>query len=60
LTRRPKQIQAIPVDPALIALAQRHAMPIEEIEDLDRDLAAIIDLVAELRSRKRAVLRCRR
>jgi hypothetical protein len=57
LTRRTEQIQAMPVDPPLIAFAQGQTMPIEEVEDLDRHLAAVVDLVAELRSRKRAVLR---
>ena len=36
------------------------AMPIEEVKDLDRHLAAVVDLVAELRGGKRAVFRCRR
>ncbi|HEX3365762.1 MAG TPA: hypothetical protein VHS75_11950 [Phenylobacterium sp.] len=37
------------VDTSQIALAQRDAVPIEEFEDLDGDLAAVVDAVAELR-----------
>ena len=51
----PEQIQTMSVDATLIALAQSDAMPIEEVENLDRHLAAIVESVAELRSRKRAV-----
>src|SRR6202453_2181614 len=57
LTRPSEQIQAMPVDPPLIAFAQGQPMPIEEVEDLDRHLAAVVDLVAELRGRERAALR---
>src|ERR1700677_4430463 len=57
LTRRTEQIQAMPVDPPLIAFAQGHAVPIKKVEDLDRHLAAVVDLVTELPSRTRAVLR---
>ncbi|MCK9908856.1 hypothetical protein MXD81_06935 [Microbacteriaceae bacterium K1510] len=37
------------VDAAQIAAAQGDAMAIEEFEDLDRDLSAIVDAVAKLR-----------
>ena len=38
----------MPVDPAQVASAQGHAMAIEEFEDLDRDLAAVVDPVTKL------------
>ena len=37
------------VDAAQIAAAQGHAVTVEEFEDLDRDLAAVVDSVAKLR-----------
>ena len=37
------------VDPPQIAPPQGHAVTVEKFQDLDRDLAAILDLVAELR-----------
>ena len=36
------------VDAAQIAAAQGDAVAVEEFQNLDRDLAAILDLVAEL------------
>jgi hypothetical protein len=36
------------VGPTQIAVAERDAMAIEEIQDLDRNLTAILDAVAEL------------
>ena len=35
------------VDPSQVAAAQGHAVPVEELQDLDRDLAAVLDPVAE-------------
>ena len=35
-------------------------MPIEKVEDLDRHLAAVVDLVAELRGGKKAIFRSSR
>ena len=45
------------VDPAHIAAAQGHAMPIKEFEDLDRHLAAVVDTVAKLRGTELAIRR---
>src|SRR6185312_14836544 len=48
--RRPaKQIEPMPVDAPQVAAAQRDAVPVEEFEDLDCDLAAIVEPVAQLR-----------
>src|SRR5215472_11397707 len=44
-----EQIEPMLVHAAQIAAAQRDAVAIEEFQDLDRDLAAVVDLVAELR-----------
>ena len=38
----------MPVDAPQVAPAQGHAMAVEELEDLDRDLAAVVDPVAKL------------
>src|SRR5258707_13988913 len=46
---RPEEVEPVLVGPAQIVAAQRHAVTIEELEDLDCDLAAILDLIAELR-----------
>ena len=53
---RSEQIQAMRVDPAQVALAQGHAMAVEEVEDLDRHLAAVVDPIAELRGGESAVV----
>jgi hypothetical protein len=45
----PEQIQAVFVDPAQIATPERDAVPIEEIEYLNRDLPAIVHTIAKLR-----------
>src|SRR5215468_4740505 len=50
-----EQIEPMPVHAAQIAAAQRDAVPVEEFEDLDSDLAAVVDLVAKLRGRKLAL-----
>ena len=51
-----KQVQAGRVDPAPIAPAQGHAAAIEELEDLDRDLAPVGQAIAELGGGKAACL----
>ena len=45
----------MPVDAAQIAPPERHAVAVEEIENLDGDLAAAADLIAELRGGERTV-----
>ncbi|HWY16266.1 MAG TPA: hypothetical protein VNX86_14105 [Rhizomicrobium sp.] len=45
----------MPVHPAQIAAPERDAVPIEEIENLDRYLATVLDAIAKLRSREFAV-----
>ncbi|HXA37962.1 MAG TPA: hypothetical protein VNW53_03105 [Phenylobacterium sp.] len=45
------------VHSAQIALAQGDAVPVEELENLDGDLAAVVDAVAELRGGEGAALR---
>src|SRR6202023_645365 len=47
------------VDAAQIAAAQGDAMAVEEFQNLDRDLAAVVDPVAELRRGELAVRRRR-
>ena len=37
------------VDAAQIAAAKRHAMAIEKLQDLDRNLAAVVHPIAKLR-----------
>ena len=39
----------MPVDAAQVAAPQRDAVAIEEFQDLDRDLAAVVEPVAKLR-----------
>ena len=51
-----KEIQTVFVDPPQIAPAQGNAVPVEKLQDLDCDLAAILNLVAELRRRELSVL----
>src|SRR5262249_4694581 len=50
-----EQVQTMPVDPAHVILVDRHAMPVDEVEDLDGDFSAVLDAVAKLRSGKDAV-----
>ena len=50
----------MPVQPALIAAPQCHAMAVEELKDLDRDLASIVETVAQLCGDELAVLGMRR
>lgn len=48
------------VDETQIAAPQRDAMTIEKFQDLDRDLASILEPVAELRGDELAVVGMRR
>src|SRR5262247_4559068 len=48
--RHEEQVEPVLVDAAQIAATQRHAVAIEEFENLDGYLAADVDLVAEQRS----------
>src|SRR5581483_4082238 len=50
-----KQIETVLVHTAKVAAPQRYAVAVEEFEDLDRDLAAIIETVAEQRGGELAV-----
>src|SRR5690606_24859724 len=50
-------VEALPVDAAQIPAAHGNATPIEEFKNLDRDLAAILETVAELCGGKLSV-RC--
>src|ERR1700747_116552 len=45
----PEQVQKMLVDPSQVAPLQGHAVAVEEVEDLDGDLAAVLDPVAKLR-----------
>ncbi|HXW48969.1 MAG TPA: hypothetical protein VEK31_05965 [Xanthobacteraceae bacterium] len=44
-----EQIKPVLVNATQIATPQRHAVAVEEFENLDRHLAAVIDTIAELR-----------
>ncbi|WP_290985982.1 hypothetical protein [Hyphomicrobium sp.] len=44
-----KQVQPMLVHATQVALAQRHAVAIEELEDLDGDLAAVVQSIPEFR-----------
>ena len=46
------------VDAAEVAAPQRHAVAVEEFEDLDRDLAAVVEPVAQLRGGELALRAC--
>ncbi|KXF75596.1 hypothetical protein ATN84_16510 [Paramesorhizobium deserti] len=52
-----EQVQTAAIDAAKITAPQRDAIAIEEIEDLDRHLAAILDTIAELRRGEPARIR---
>src|SRR5262245_1397010 len=54
------EIEAVPVQAAQVAAPQRHPVTIEELQDLDRDLASIVEAVAQLRSGELAFLGMRR
>src|SRR5579862_9118757 len=45
------------IDAAQVATAQRHAVAVEKLQNLDRDLAAVVDAVTELRGGKLTTLR---
>ena len=47
--RRTKQIDPLRVDAPQVAAARGDAVAVEELQDLDRDLPPILELVAELR-----------
>src|SRR5262244_2694212 len=49
LRRHAEQVEPVLVHAAEIAAAQRDAVAIEEFQDLDRDLAPVVDPVTELR-----------
>src|SRR5215472_17846835 len=49
-----EQIEPVLVDAAQITAAQRDPVAIEEFQDLDRDLAPVVDPVTELRRGKLA------
>ena len=51
----PEQVEPIRADLPQIAAANGDAMPVEELQHLDRDLAAAVDLVAEGGGAKAAV-----
>ena len=59
LRRAAEQVEPMLVDAAQIAAAQGDAVAIEEFEDLDRDLAAVVEAVAKLRRSELAILRLR-
>ena len=46
--RAAEQVEPVLVDPAQIAAAQGDAVAIEELQNSDRNLAAVVDPVAEL------------
>src|SRR4051794_21285012 len=47
--RRAEQVETVDVDAPKVAATRRHAVAIEEVEDLDRDLASVVEPIAELR-----------
>src|SRR5262249_48486843 len=51
-----EQIEAMLVHAAQIAAAQRHAMTVEELENLDRNLAAVVEPIAKQRGGELTVL----
>ena len=59
-----KQVEPMRVDAAEVAAPQRHAVAIEELQDLDRHLSAVVEPVAKLRGDELAasapLRRCRR
>jgi hypothetical protein len=50
-----KEIEPMLVDAAQIATAYGHAVTVEELENLDRDLAAVVEAVAQLGGGKLSV-----
>src|SRR6202042_2338877 len=55
MNRRSEQVQAMRVDAAQIVPVQGEAMAIEELENLDGDLAPVLDAVAKLRGGEDAI-----
>jgi len=55
MNRRSEQVQAMWIDAAQIVPFQSDAMAIEELENLDGDLTAILDAVAKLSSSKNGI-----
>ena len=47
----------MPIHASQVAAAQRDAVTIEEFENLDRDLAAVVKPIAELRGRELSLFR---
>ena len=45
----------MPVDAAHVATPQHHAVSVEELQDLDRDLAAVVEPIAQLGGRELAI-----
>ncbi|WP_036260191.1 hypothetical protein [Methylocapsa aurea] len=52
----PEKIEPEPIDATEIAAPKGHAMAVEKIENLDRDLTAIVHAIAELRRREPAIV----
>src|SRR5215813_10317599 len=50
-----EQVEPVLVHPPQVAAPERHAVAVEKFQDLDRDLAAIIEPVAELSGRELAL-----
>ena len=42
----------MPVDPPKVSASKGHAVPVEKLQDLDRDFATIVKPIAKLRGRK--------
>ena len=50
-----KEVEPLLIDAALIASMMRDSMPVEELEDLDRDLASVRELISKLRGDEGAI-----
>src|SRR5262245_45313450 len=59
LRRWAEQVEPVLVHAAQVAATQRHAVAIKKFENLDSYLAAVVDLVAELRGSELALVRDR-
>ena len=51
----PEKVEAMLVDAPNVTAAQGHAVPVEEFEDLDRNLAPVVDAIAKLRRTELAI-----
>lgn len=49
IARVPEQVEAMLVDASYVTATQSDAMPVEKFQDLDRDLAPVVEAIAELR-----------